>query len=122
MHNSELGEMFFTAQFLRGLKPEVGNVVQSQVPDTVERAILLAKIQQQVIDKGKYKWNKYATNAKPSAPPLKLDQKGGSSTSPLWRERDKQGTIWRPTTCVSIAESPLMQIISNPALKGHKTN
>lgn len=46
MHNSELGDMFFTTQFLRGLKPEVGNVAQSQVPDTVERAILLAKIQQ----------------------------------------------------------------------------
>jgi hypothetical protein len=87
MHNSELGEMFFTTQFLRGLKPEIGNVVQSQVPDTVERAILLAKIQQQVLDKGKYKWNKYAASTKPSTPPLKLDQKGGTSTSPLWKER-----------------------------------
>ena len=46
MHNSALGEMFFTTQFLKGLKPELSNVVQSQVPETVERAMLLAKIQQ----------------------------------------------------------------------------
>ena len=47
MHNSELGEVFFTTQFLRGLKPEIGNVVQSQIPETLDRAMLLAKIQQQ---------------------------------------------------------------------------
>jgi len=55
MHNSELGELFFTTQFLRGLKPEIGNVVQAQVPDTLERAMLLAKIQQQVVDKSRTK-------------------------------------------------------------------
>ena len=58
MHNSALGEMFFTTQFLKGLKPELGNVVQSQVPKIVERAMLLAKIQQQVVDKGKSKWSR----------------------------------------------------------------
>ena len=47
MHNSELGEVFFSTQFLRGLKPEIGNVVQSQIPETLDRAMLLAKIQQQ---------------------------------------------------------------------------
>ena len=55
MHNSELGELFFTTQFLRGLKPEIGNVVQAQIPDTLERAMLLAKIQQQVVDKSRTK-------------------------------------------------------------------
>jgi len=27
MHNSEFGELFFVTQFLRGLKPEISNVV-----------------------------------------------------------------------------------------------
>ena len=99
MHNSELGEIFFTTEFLRGLKHEIGNVVQSQVPDTVERAILLAKIQQQVLDKGKYKWNKYAASTKPSTPPLKLDQKGGTSTSPLRKERQTRDFLKANNLC-----------------------
>ena len=87
MHNSELGELFFTTQFLKGLKSEIGNVVQAQVPEIVERAILLAKIQQQVMDKSKVKWNRLSGVPKPSAPPLKLDTKPHGQTSPLWKER-----------------------------------
>lgn len=55
MHNSGLDELFFITQFIKGLKPEVSNVVQSQVPDTLQRAMLLAKIQQHVVDKGRAK-------------------------------------------------------------------
>ncbi|WVZ63633.1 hypothetical protein U9M48_013248 [Paspalum notatum var. saurae] len=35
-------------QFIRGLKPEIQYRVQAQVPDTMERAIMLATIQQQL--------------------------------------------------------------------------
>jgi hypothetical protein len=87
MHNSELGELFFVTQFLRGLKPEIGNVVQSQIPDTLERAMLLARIQQQVIEKGKTKWTKPSTCYKATAPALKNDSKGNGQLSPLWKER-----------------------------------
>lgn len=45
MHNSGLDDLFFITQFIKGLKPEMGSVVQSQVPDSLERAMLLAKIQ-----------------------------------------------------------------------------
>lgn len=44
MHNSELGDLFFIRQFIKGLKLEISSVVQSQVPDTMERPILLARI------------------------------------------------------------------------------
>ena len=67
MHNSELGELFFVTQFLRGLKPEIGNVVQSQIPDTLERAMLLARIQNQVLEKGKSRWSKPGNCYKPNA-------------------------------------------------------
>lgn len=46
MHNSGLDDLFFVTQFVKGLKPEIGNVVQVQVPESLQRAILLAKIQQ----------------------------------------------------------------------------
>jgi len=84
MHNSELGELFFTTQFLKGLKPEIGSVVQAQVPDTMTRAILLAKIQQQVQDKSKPRWHKSLTVTKPSAPSLKSEPRANGQTSPLW--------------------------------------
>ena len=87
MHNSELGEVFFTTQFLRGLKPEIGNVVQSQIPETLERAMLLAKIQQQVVDKVKNRWSKPGNNYKAAIPTVKQDAKGTATTSPLWKER-----------------------------------
>ena len=84
MHNSELGELFFITRFLQGLKPKIGNVVQSQLLDTLERAMLLAKIQQQVLDKSKTKWSKFAAHSKQTT---KLDSKGAGNTSPLWKER-----------------------------------
>jgi hypothetical protein len=55
MHNSEFGDLFFITQFIRGLKLEIASVVQSQVPESMERAILLARIQQ-VLDRRKSKW------------------------------------------------------------------
>jgi hypothetical protein len=39
MHNPELGEMFFVLQFLKGLKVELKESVQSQVLDSVGRVI-----------------------------------------------------------------------------------
>lgn len=59
MHNSGLDDLFFTTQFIKGLKPEISSVVQSQVPDTLERAILLAKIQQQVSERSKFRGSKF---------------------------------------------------------------
>lgn len=46
MHNNGLDELFIITQFIKGLKLEVSSVVQSQIPETMDRAIMLAKIQQ----------------------------------------------------------------------------
>lgn len=85
--NNELGELFFTIQFLRGLKPEIGNVVQSQIPDTVEKAIMLPKIQQQVVDKGKYKWTRPTNQYRHNSTNTRQDNRGNLPNSPLWKER-----------------------------------
>jgi hypothetical protein len=87
MHNVELAELFFITQFMKGLKLEISVVVQSQVPKTMERAILLARIQQQVIDKGKTKWQRASTSNKQPLDLQKGEAKLGNQISTLWRER-----------------------------------
>ena len=87
MHNDGFGELFFVSQFVKGLRYDIGAVVQSQLPQTVDRAILLAKVQQQVLEKGKTK------NQKPSVPPrhqswaAKQDSKYSTPTTQLSKER-----------------------------------
>ena len=55
MHHEGFDELFFVSQFNKGLKYEIASSVQSQLPQIVDKAILLAKVQQQVLEKGKQK-------------------------------------------------------------------
>ena len=48
MHNTGLDEIFFVTQFIKGLRSELRAGVQVQVPKTVKKAIMLAKIQYQL--------------------------------------------------------------------------
>jgi hypothetical protein len=86
MHNMGLDEVFFVTQFVKGLKPDIRGPVQSQAPDTVKRAIMLAKIQQQLSDNKKLRQSKFSS-FKYNAPTSKTDSKSSSSsTGPLWKE------------------------------------
>lgn len=87
MHNNGLDELFFVTQFIKGLKAEVSSVVQSQVPDTLQRAMLLAKIQQQMLDRAKAKWQKNADSPKYQSTYHKTEAKGQSPSNQLWKER-----------------------------------
>lgn len=58
MHNTGYDKMFFITQFSRGLKPEIGAVVQSQVPQTMERAIMVARVQQNLLEKGRTRFSR----------------------------------------------------------------
>jgi len=55
MHHAGFDEMFFTKQYIRGLKDEVRVMVESQMPPTVIKAAALAKIQQQQAERTKLK-------------------------------------------------------------------
>jgi hypothetical protein len=44
VHNPQLDETFFVAQFVKGLKREIQGPMCCQVPTTVNRAVLLAKL------------------------------------------------------------------------------
>jgi hypothetical protein len=46
MFNPGFDEMFFTTHFVNGLREEIRSVVQTHLPDSVDKAALLAKIQQ----------------------------------------------------------------------------
>lgn len=49
---------FFVTQYTRWLKYEIRGMVESQDPSTVDKAAALAKIQQQVLARGKSKMAK----------------------------------------------------------------
>lgn len=87
MHNDGFDDMFFVSQYIKGLKPEIGAVVQSQVPHNVDRAILLAKVQQQVLEKGRQKMQKNSGASKSYFSTTRTDQKSQVGNSNLWKER-----------------------------------
>jgi len=55
MHNHGYDEEFFVSQFLKGLKHDISSAVQIQVPDKMTKAVMLAKIQQKILDRSKTK-------------------------------------------------------------------
>lgn len=87
MHNDGFDDMFFVSQFIRGLKLEISTGVQAQVPKDVDQAIMLAKVQQQVLEKGKQKWSKPFTSNKFQAGTQKGEGKSAGQQLGLWKER-----------------------------------
>jgi hypothetical protein len=53
IQNPHYDEQFYISQFIKGLKSELQAAVESQVPETVERVILLAMVQQEVLAEAK---------------------------------------------------------------------
>jgi hypothetical protein len=60
MFNSEFDEMFFVSHFVNDLRDDIKHVVQTQLPDTVDKANLLAQIRQQALSRTKFKSTKWA--------------------------------------------------------------
>jgi len=85
MHHSGYDPVFFISQFINGLKQDIRLAVLTQVPPTLHRAIMLAKLQERVMEKGKDKFQKSQLSQK--AP---TTSKQTSQTSPLWKERQKR--------------------------------
>jgi hypothetical protein len=90
MQNPHYDEQFFVSQFIRGLKPEIRGVVEAQLPDSVERAILLAVVQEEVLAESK-PWaprQYHQARSEPALPrqePTKQPVKMGNGE--LWRDR-----------------------------------
>lgn len=122
MHNMGLDDMFFVTQFIRGLLSEIGAGVQAQIPDTMDRAVLLAKIQQQLWEKGKGKGQKSFVPAKQMGNSAKSEAKGSATTNTLWKERQIRnyrrdnnlcfycGEAYSPAHAVECAKRPKPQV------------
>ena len=87
MHNTGMDQVYFVTQFIKGLKPELRPGVQSQVPKNMQKAIMLAQVQQQVVDSKPFKPPKYQQFTKASTQSSKSNIRSTSSTSSLWKER-----------------------------------
>jgi hypothetical protein len=44
MFNTGYDDLFFTSHFVNGLKDEIRGAIQSQLPDTVDKAGILTRI------------------------------------------------------------------------------
>jgi len=87
MHHDGYDDTFFVSQFVKGLKLDISAGVRTQVPRDVDQAILLAKIQEQVQERGKNKWNKNASPQKFQSSGFKGDGKSVTPQTSMWKER-----------------------------------
>jgi len=88
MHDLGMGDTYFVSQFIKGLKPEIRYSVQGQVPGTMEKAVMLAKIQQSIQDKTKHTGSRFHQPFKQtSTTSAKYDQPKSASPLQLTKER-----------------------------------
>jgi hypothetical protein len=90
IQNPHYDEQFYVSQFIKGLKHEIRAAVESQVPETVERASLLALVQQEVLAEAKpwgqrpyqqHRTDHVAHKAEPARLALKL------GNGDMWKDR-----------------------------------
>lgn len=60
--NSHYDDIFFASTYVAGLQDDIKAVVEPRVPETVDRAIVIAKIQQRTLEQTKYKFNRTNSN------------------------------------------------------------
>jgi hypothetical protein len=86
MFNSGVDDMFFTSHYVNGLRDGNMNSVQNKLPNSVDKASLLARLQQQVLDQTKARTGK-AIADKPFAIPAKYDSFQVSINGSMCKER-----------------------------------
>jgi hypothetical protein len=85
MFNLGYDDMFFTSHYVNGLKGDIKGVVQSQMPESVDRASMLAKVQQQNLERSKTKHTRFLAAKTHAVAKSKGGQNIASAT--LWKER-----------------------------------
>lgn len=80
MHNPHYDQTLLVSQFVKGLKHELRGTVESQLPDTVDRAALLAQVYQEVLARSK---SGATWHHEPDSHPQRLKQ----GQADFWKDR-----------------------------------
>jgi hypothetical protein len=124
IQNPNYDEQFYVSQFIRGLKTEIRATVEAQVPETVERAGLLALVQQEVLNESK-PWaqrppyqprhEQVAHRVEPARPALKM------GTGDFWKDRQLRDYRRANNLCFKCGEKfdPTHQCARKPAAELH---
>jgi len=106
--------MFFATHYVRGLREDIRAVVEPQVPSTMEKAVIIAKIQQKVIDHSKLKFNQ--NRHPPKVQHAKLEAKPPKSMA-VCGGISNLGTTGRLTTFAMVVGRSMSLAMLNTALK-----
>lgn len=90
MYNPHYDEQFYISQFIKGLKPEIRGMVESQVPQSLERAILLACVQQEVTEDARPHGQRHIPNHRLEGAPARAETPKPAvklATCEYWKER-----------------------------------
>lgn len=71
---------------MSGLEDEIRAVVEPQVPTTVDTAPIIARIQQGVLERSKFKYQRSNTATRHNTP-QKVESRQQPTPNPLWRDR-----------------------------------
>jgi len=85
MHSGNFDELFFATTYVTGLKEDIKSIVKPQVPTTVERVAIIAKIQQWVLERNKLKYQRANNLARQQQ--HKPDQVNTSRYGNLWMDK-----------------------------------
>jgi hypothetical protein len=78
--------MFFTSQYVRGLKDDIRGTMEPQMPTIVQKASTIAKIQQGVLARSKARYARPNNNPRAYIP-LAIEGKPAQPQPNLWRDR-----------------------------------
>jgi len=101
MHNSHYDELFFATNYVEGLRDDIKATVEPHVPVTVDRAVVIAKIQQRTLERNKSKSNK---NPIPRFQNKKIEAQLNTSTVNLQRIRQLRDYRRANNLCYSCGE------------------
>ncbi|KAK1693348.1 hypothetical protein QYE76_010045 [Lolium multiflorum] len=90
MYNPHYDEQFFISQFIKGLKSELRGGVESQVPETLERVFLLARVQQEVLEETRKKGYRAVPHARGETVTNRAEVPKSAlkfATGDLWKDR-----------------------------------
>jgi hypothetical protein len=83
MHNCHYDDMFFTTHYISGLKDDIRATIEPHMPTTMDKATLIAKIQQGVLERSKAKYHRNAIQPRQPHQQQKAEAKPPPATTQL---------------------------------------